>query len=90
MVPLEAVFDGRMSWGEAFDLTMVLVTDPSSRVGAALAGWQYPLSVEAMALGAQPKKVPQVGNQERVMAALRAAGHGRDDEVADVIQIRPA
>lgn len=69
-----------MSWGEAFDLTMVLVTDPSSRVGSALAGWQYPLSVEAMALGAQPKKVARVADQDRVMRALRAAGHGRDDE----------
>jgi hypothetical protein len=31
-----------MSWGEALRLATVLAADPSSQVGAALAGWQYP------------------------------------------------
>lgn len=44
------MFDGRMSWEEAWSLTNMLTSDPSSRVGAAVQGWSYPLSREAMAL----------------------------------------
>ena len=41
-VPLQQV-GGRMSWGEAWRLTMVLAGDPSSQVGAALGGLSYPV-----------------------------------------------
>lgn len=90
--PLAVVFDGRMSWSEAFDLTMILATDPSSQVGAALVGWRYPVSIEAMALGVKPSEI-QLGSrkavlsQDRVRSTLAALGHGR--EMADVIELRP-
>lgn len=35
-----------MSWREAWNLVAVLVKDSSSQVGAALAGWDAPRSVE--------------------------------------------
>lgn len=49
-MPLAAVFDGRMSWQEARSLTRALAADPSSRVGAAVQGWEYPLAPEARVL----------------------------------------
>ena len=39
-----------MSWGEAFRLAQRLAADPSSAVGAALAGWDHPASREALIL----------------------------------------
>ena len=39
-----------MRWGEAVRLTRQLATDPSSHVGAALAGWEHPVSREALVL----------------------------------------
>jgi len=39
-----------MSWGEAYRLTVILASDPSSRVGAALAGIAEPASRELLAL----------------------------------------
>lgn len=33
-----------MPWSEAHRLTEILLNDPSSQIGAAVAGWQYPLS----------------------------------------------
>jgi hypothetical protein len=39
-----------MGWGEAWRLFERLATDPSSQVGAALAGWNFPLSREGLAL----------------------------------------
>ena len=44
---MQAVFDGRMTWDEAYDLTTVLLTDPGSRVGASVAGFRHPWSHEA-------------------------------------------
>lgn len=39
-----------MSFGEAFRLTVQLVRDPSSAVGAAVAGWDYPTTHAALIL----------------------------------------
>lgn len=39
-----------MSWGESWRLTQVLASDPTSQVGAALAGWSHPVSREWLAL----------------------------------------
>ena len=39
-----------MSWGEAVHLLSALAPDPSSHVAAAIAGWQHPLSREALVL----------------------------------------
>lgn len=39
-----------MSWGEASRLTTILIGDPSSRLGATLAGWQYPTTREDLTL----------------------------------------
>ena len=41
---------GRMSWGEATRQTRTLSLDPSSHIAAALAGWEYPVSREALVL----------------------------------------
>ena len=40
----------RMSWGEAWRLTHVLSTDPSSHVAAALGEWEHPVSREWLVL----------------------------------------
>lgn len=45
--PLTAV-GKTMGWGEAVRLTHVLAGDPSSQVAAALAGWEYPVTHEAI------------------------------------------
>lgn len=47
---LDDVGGRRMSWGEAIRLTQTLVADPSSHVGASLAGWEYPASREVLLL----------------------------------------
>jgi hypothetical protein len=44
------IFTGEMSWGEAISLGRQLASDPSSRIAAALNGWDYPLSREALIL----------------------------------------
>lgn len=38
-----------LSWGEGLRLVKRLATDPASHLGAALAGWDYPASREAIA-----------------------------------------
>ena len=48
-LPLSVVGD-TMSWGEALRLTRILSQDGSSQVGAAVGGWEYPLSREAQIL----------------------------------------
>jgi hypothetical protein len=48
-VPFELVGEA-MSWGEAVHLLSALARDPSSHVAAAIAGWQHPLSREALVL----------------------------------------
>lgn len=42
-LPLSSVGTRRMSYGEAWRLTMILVGDMSSRVAAAVAGWDGPI-----------------------------------------------
>ncbi len=49
-LPVAAIFDGRMSWTEAVSLTKVLLGDPSSRVGAAVQEWDYPVTKESAIL----------------------------------------
>lgn len=39
-----------MPLGEAWRITQQLIRDPSSAIGAALAGWDYPISHEALLL----------------------------------------
>ena len=39
-----------MTWGEAMRLTRQLGSDPSTMVAAALNGWDYPVSREALSL----------------------------------------
>jgi hypothetical protein len=39
-----------MDWGEAWRLTLVLASDPSSYVAAVLSEWKHPLSWESIAL----------------------------------------
>lgn len=39
-----------MDWGEVYRLTLILLSDPSSRVAAANLGWANPVSREWMAL----------------------------------------
>lgn len=39
-----------MSWGEAHRLMIILLTDPSSQVGALARGWTHPMSRDDMVL----------------------------------------
>ncbi len=39
-----------MGWGEAWRLFLILGSDPSTQVAAALAGWQHPASREELAI----------------------------------------
>lgn len=39
-----------MTWGEAWRLTRILASDPSSQVAVALSGWDHPLTREALAV----------------------------------------
>lgn len=45
-MPITAVLDGDMSWSEAWLLTTQLLSDPTSHLYAALAGWKHPASHE--------------------------------------------
>lgn len=47
---LESIVDGTLSWREAWGLVERLALDPASHLCAAINGWDYPLSREAMAL----------------------------------------
>jgi len=49
-LPVAAIFDGRITWDEAWMLLRELLGDPSSHLGAAHAGWAHPFSREAMIL----------------------------------------
>lgn len=49
-VGLHAIGSSVMSWGEAYRLALVLIEDPSSRVGAAVADLRGPVSPESLAL----------------------------------------
>lgn len=40
----------RMSWGEAWRVTHVLLGDPSSHAAAAVAGWEFPVTREWLVL----------------------------------------
>lgn len=101
-----------MSWGEAVRLTQRLAVDPSSHVGASLAGWDHPVSHDALTMmnlfdlthqiawaqggrkGSKPKPYPRpwpdrtkkvakpTVSQERVLAALRMAGHAGEPPMA--------
>lgn len=48
--PLKIVGTRKMSWGEAFRLTEILLADPSSTVAAAVYEWKHPLSREGLIL----------------------------------------
>jgi hypothetical protein len=47
---LADLFAGRVMWHEAWLLTEQLLTDPTSHLAAALAGWDHPATREALAL----------------------------------------
>ncbi len=49
-MPLTVVGTDEMSWGEAIRLAQQVASDPASAISAALNGWDYPLSREALAL----------------------------------------
>lgn len=48
-LPLTVV-GASMSWGEAIRLTRLLRADSSSQTAAAIEGWDYPISHEALAI----------------------------------------
>lgn len=39
-----------MTWGEAIRLTQVLIAAPDSQIGAAMQGWEFPISRETAAV----------------------------------------
>lgn len=66
-LPLDVVGKS-MTWGEAWRHTRTLAGDPSSYVAAAVAGWEHPLTREALVLmdlfdlqhlAANPKRKPK-------------------------------
>jgi hypothetical protein len=46
---VSAIGTGALSWGEARDLVISAAADPSTALGAELAGWSYPASVPQIA-----------------------------------------
>jgi hypothetical protein len=62
---VEDIGSRRMSWGEALNLTRVLAGDPSSQVGAAVAGWQFAVSREWLALKAMADNYVSVKTSKR-------------------------
>lgn len=48
-LPVSSIGDA-MTWGEAVRHTDRLAADPSSAIGAALAGWDYPVGYDALAV----------------------------------------
>jgi hypothetical protein len=52
-LPVTAVFDGRIGWEEAWQLVQELALDPTSHLAAAVAGWDHPMSREALILADQ-------------------------------------
>lgn len=72
-----------MSWREAWNLVGILVRDPSSQVGAAMAGWEAPKSAEWLILAdlydlqhmSKAKRAPKpYPRPTDVRARKRAAG----------------
>lgn len=49
-LPLASIFDGRMRWSESCALARSLIQDPTSRIGAAVSDWKYPISHESAVL----------------------------------------
>ncbi|WP_235739000.1 hypothetical protein [Nocardioides alcanivorans] len=49
-----------MRWSEAFRLIKILRADPSSALASAMAGWEYPISREALLLADQFDLLHQV------------------------------
>lgn len=94
-VPLHKVGTKAMRWGEAYRLASVLARDPASAVAAAVAGWDYPISRDALVLAdlydlqhaakakRRPKPYPRPwGNKDR-----KHSGTGRytTDELRAVL-----
>lgn len=42
---MSAIGTGALSWGEARDLVISAAADPSTALGAELAGWAYPATI---------------------------------------------
>jgi len=49
-LPVQAIFDGRMSYAEAWVLVTELAADPTSRLAAEINEWDRPFSQEAAIL----------------------------------------
>lgn len=49
-LPLRSVFDGTLTWHEAWQLTQELFKDPSSHVAAAVSGMRHPWTYESAIL----------------------------------------
>lgn len=58
-----------MRWGEALRLARMLAVDPTSQLGAALAGWDHPVSREALVL-------MDIFDLEHIVAWAQGGGKG--------------
>lgn len=68
---MAALLDGRMTWAEGYALAAELLNDPTSRLGAAEAGWSYPWSREAEAIASLSDLMAAVNTEERRRGSLK-------------------
>ncbi len=86
-----------MTWGEAWRLTGLLAADPSSYVGAALSGWEQPVShidlrlrdlydlthlVAAVGSKRKPKPYPRPWDQKGRMGSVSLTSEQLDRVLA--------
>lgn len=64
-LPLSAIFDERMTWIEAVLLLRALLSDPTSHLYAAVAGWAHPFSHEARILADQHDLLKAVNTDKK-------------------------
>lgn len=84
-----------MTWGEAIRLTFVLAADPSTAIGAALAGWSHPTPREAIVLmdlydlqhTSKSKRTPKPYPRPWALPTRRSFGRTRmtREQVMDVL-----
>lgn len=96
-----ALGPGGMPYGEAVHMVTALKADPSSHVFAALADWEYPMSVEAMIAathfdayvqartkkGRKAKTYPRPWDHQKNRRS-KAAAHVTQDQIRAALEAR--
>jgi hypothetical protein len=98
-LPLDVVLDGRMSWPESYGLMTQLTSDPTSRVGAALAGLAHPVDVTSVVLAdlwdltlqlqmKKGKKAPEYPRSWLRKAKVKASAMLSQEKIREVLRAR--